>query len=181
MCFGKLRLALQFLIVFGVLVLLLPLAVGCGGGKGTVSGTVTLDGQPLPVGNIAFLPSQGPGASGRIEDGKYSVKGVPAGQVTVTVETISIKKEIDSVTQPSRDAPNRGTATIPQNMAQVPENARAKMEEMKKQADDRASRIKELKGKYREVPEKYSKAGSSGLTTTVKGGPNTFDVQLSSK
>lgn len=181
MCFRKLCLALRFLIVFGVLSFLLPLAAGCGGGKGSVSGTVTLDGQPLPVGNITFLPSNGPGATGPIEDGKYSVKGVPTGQVTVTVETISIKKEIESVTKSSPKAPKVGTATIPQDMAKVPENARAKMEQMKKQADERTSRVKDLQAKYREVPGKYSRAEASGLATTVNKGQNTFDVQLSSK
>jgi len=62
-----------------MLALLVPLAVGCGKGKGKVSGTVTLDGQPLPAGTINFLPSKGTGAGGSIEDGKYSIDNVPAG------------------------------------------------------------------------------------------------------
>jgi hypothetical protein len=182
MCFPKFCLAVRFFLVLGALALLLPLTVGCGGGKGTVSGTVTLDGQPLPVGNIAFIPSQGPGASGRIEDGKYSVANVPTGPVTVTVETISIKQEIDAYTKAPPSVPRIGTANVsPEMLAKMPENARAQIEKQQKQAAERASKAKELQAKYRAVPEKYSKPESSGLTITVKRGSNTFDIQLSSK
>lgn len=54
------------------------LAVGCGGSTGpaarTVSGVVTLDGEPLKAGEIRFRPADGlsSGGAGKIEDGKYS-------------------------------------------------------------------------------------------------------------
>ncbi len=53
----------------------------CGGAPGAVgvSGLVTLDGQPLPDGQIAFLPEAGGGlgGSGPIKDGRYSVRVEP--------------------------------------------------------------------------------------------------------
>jgi hypothetical protein len=53
--------------------------IGCGGSgpkMHDVSGTVTFDDQPLPEGDIMFVPddkSVGPEA-GKIKDGKYSIK-----------------------------------------------------------------------------------------------------------
>jgi hypothetical protein len=38
-----------------------------------------------------------------------------------------------------------------------------------------------LQTKYRDIPQKYAKADSSGLTVEVKSGSNTFDAPLSSK
>lgn len=60
------------------------MAIGCSGGGGDdkprepVSGTVTLDGQPLPEGVIHFLPAGGAGeaiasATGKIENGRFSI------------------------------------------------------------------------------------------------------------
>lgn len=60
------------------------MVIGCSGEVGDdkprepVSGTVTLDGQPLPEGIILFAPSGGPGeavasATGKIENGQFSI------------------------------------------------------------------------------------------------------------
>jgi hypothetical protein len=166
-----------------MLALLVPLAVGCGKGKGTVSGTVTLDGQPLPAGNITFIPSKGQGAGGTIQDGKYSVADVPAGKVAVTVETETLKKQMDALAQvPRQMNPGSGSTRLsPEMLAKLPENARAKMEESQKKSAEAPQKLKELQAKYRAIPDKYSKAESSGLTVEVKAGPNTFEVPLSSK
>jgi hypothetical protein len=66
---------------------------GCGGVyDSTVSGTVTLDGNPVPCGTVTFYPQvSGPAAYARIlENGSYSVhtgreEGLPAGEYAVTV------------------------------------------------------------------------------------------------
>jgi hypothetical protein len=63
--------SLSIAIVVGVL-------AGCShddGKHGTVSGMVTLDGQPLPSGSIHFAPTDGhtSPSEGAISDGKYSV------------------------------------------------------------------------------------------------------------
>ena len=90
-------------IVLGLLVLL-PL--GCGGGgsdldlKG-VSGTVTLDGQPLPDATVVFTPKGG----GRQvfgltdEDGEYELaytttgEGAPPGEYIVAIRTFRAPEE----------------------------------------------------------------------------------------
>ena len=80
--------------------LLLALSVcfvlsGCGGpdNRAKVSGTVTLNGEPLATGSISFVPAEGntgPSSGGAIADGKYSVpgdKGVAIGKNRVSIKS----------------------------------------------------------------------------------------------
>ena len=52
---------------------------GCGGSEAEVSGSVTVDGQPLKDGDIIFEAADGSvtPAAGKIVDGKYSLKVLP--------------------------------------------------------------------------------------------------------
>ena len=65
---------------------------GCGhGGRMSVEGTVTLDGQPLEKGGILFRPiagTAGPTAGAEVIDGKFAIPGAGgpfAGQFTVQI------------------------------------------------------------------------------------------------
>jgi hypothetical protein len=78
---------MQFKRLLGVLAAC-ALVSGCGDSNtGTVSGTVTVDGQPLVEGSISFFPADptsGGTAGGPIRDGKYSV-AVPVGKMKVSI------------------------------------------------------------------------------------------------
>ena len=71
--------------------LAMGLVAGCGGEDGptyaTVTGKVTMDGEPIKVGSVIFIPSgetKGPASSGAIkEDGTYEILG-PSGKGVVT-------------------------------------------------------------------------------------------------
>ena len=85
--------------VLGVLLL-----CGCGsGGRQSIDGTVTLDGQPLEKGSITFIPqagTQGPTAGAEIVDGNYTIStagGTFAGKfrVEITAAIVSGKIEIE--------------------------------------------------------------------------------------
>lgn len=79
-----------------MLVLALMIA-GCGGeddGRRPVSGTVTLDGSPLPSGTVGLLDAEGnPGGVGMINDGEFSItqssniSGTMPGTYQVSVES----------------------------------------------------------------------------------------------
>jgi len=74
----------------------LALVAGCGGGPATatVSGAVTVDGQPLASGIIEFIPAdQSPGEpnSVSIKDGKYELTTTP-GKKTVRITAPVAKK-----------------------------------------------------------------------------------------
>lgn len=99
--------------------LLVPLTLcGCGGTYDSyVSGVVTLNGENLPRGTVAFNP-QGPGspAYGRIEDdGKYNIQtgreeGLPSGQYQVTV----VANELPQMTGHDDGPPPAGKPITPQ-------------------------------------------------------------------
>ena len=77
--------------------------VGCGkSDRGYVSGTVTLDGQPLPAATVEFQPDEGSPSIGETDDaGHYELaisaaeKGAVVGKHTVRVSTYRIEAHED--------------------------------------------------------------------------------------
>ena len=67
--------------------------IGCGNPTGTVSGKVYYQEKPLKGGNVTFVNTEQ--KVSRLapiqEDGSYKVEKVPVGEVTITVETQSLK------------------------------------------------------------------------------------------
>lgn len=97
---------------------MLLLLVGCGGGEGYVSGTVKLDGEPLPNATVAFYPSNAADQTAPIyqgttdSSGQYSLimtatgdHGVPLGKHSVTIEVFeeSAEDEPDVEMEPADD------------------------------------------------------------------------------
>jgi hypothetical protein len=90
----------------GVLLVLLLALVGCGGEQ-MVTGTVNVDGKPLPEGSITFTPVDGKTstAGGFIKNGGYSVK-VPVGVMRVSInapKVVGKKKLYNTPDSPLRD------------------------------------------------------------------------------
>ena len=73
-------------VAIGTLCLLLCAAItGCGDGKGSVSGTVNFDGQPVPEGSLTFIKDDGKTREGAaIKDGKFQTS-IPPGKYKVEV------------------------------------------------------------------------------------------------
>jgi hypothetical protein len=171
---ASLRSSRRSLSVFGAL--LLVAAVGCGSGKGTVSGQVTLDGKPLPAGKISFLGSHGQSATADITDGQYTVSNVPTGEVKVTVQTGSLKQQADNLLASSRyGSSNRRSAAA---TSKLPANVKEQLQAEAARNAEMAKSGKRLLAKYRPLPDKYSKPDSSGLRASVSRGDNSFDVPL---
>jgi hypothetical protein len=88
--------------------------VGCGkngSGKPTahLSGTITIDGQPVPdntVGSVTFRPSgsgQASPTTAQVIDGKYDCPNAPQGNVTVFFQLVQQTGKM--VGDPGRQAP----------------------------------------------------------------------------
>jgi hypothetical protein len=131
------------------LALTLALAAGGCGGTGTVSGKVTYQGKALPGGLVTCMTKENRPYYGTIAaDGTYAVAGVPAGPVTVSVESRPADGE-PPVPLPDKDQPPaRPAAPNPKPPPAVP------------------------------IPRQYSKPDSSGLSLTVVRGTNPFDIDL---
>jgi hypothetical protein len=90
--------------------LALVIVAGCGGSKVkrvNVSGTVTLDGQPVPHGTISFTPAdkttQGNTAGGEITEGKYSVANVTPGKNRVEISDAPPQQQPKTYEEYARD------------------------------------------------------------------------------
>jgi hypothetical protein len=151
------------LAIFGVL--LTSFVAGCGNSGGVelapAGGTLTSGGKPVIGANITFIPQSGPVAVGISDDqGKFNLAtggelGAPLGLCRVSVIHIA----------PSDDVAN------------VPAEERTK--ELTKMMGQAKGRFGE-KDKKSLVPEKYSKAETSGLSFTVSpnGSENDFKIDL---
>jgi hypothetical protein len=150
--FGRCTLPLFFVAVGLV-------APGCSGTgddlpREAISGTVTLDGQPLSAGTIQFTPSGGGTTTGSavsggspINAGKFSIDrevGLTPGKYRVTVNAAGAKGTSPAGQPPEPGRPNR------------------------------AERPTEL------IPAKYN-AESTLSADVTKGGPNAFKFDLQSK
>ncbi len=137
-------------------VLALPLLAGCGGSEGpprkAVSGTVSLDGQPLPSGMIRFIPSgdnRGPAAAAVIENGAYELpesEGPVLGAQRVEIEATNYHGfAIDDEAAYAAQVEQRG--------ARPPKNP---------------------------IPETYNRSSTLSITVT-EDGPQEFNFPLSSQ
>jgi hypothetical protein len=118
-----------------------------------VEGKVTVDGSPANSGNVVFTSADGKSIAGIIQpDGTYRAVDVPLGAVKVFVKPPS-PEEV------ARYKKQKKTPPAPK-MPKVPEGPA---------------------GSLVPIPQKYTDANSSGLTTTIKPGTNTYDIEMTSK
>jgi hypothetical protein len=115
----------------------------------TLQGTVTYNGQKLEFAMIQVTTASG-FASGQIgEDGKYEVKNAPLGDVKIGVNTSAARGQYQS-------------KIMAQNQA----------------AADPSKSKRISAPRFVDVPEKYFDPETSGITTKVEKGVNTFDIPL---
>jgi hypothetical protein len=128
--------------------LALPLAVGCGSNKGSVSGKVTYQGKPLPSGFVTFVVENGGPMHAEIQgDGSYHFDKVPVGPVKIGV-------------QPKSGGGSLQSTAMPRNPADF---AKAKSAMTETDAP---------------IPPKYTDPNKSELTYTVTKGPQQHDIDL---
>jgi hypothetical protein len=131
-----------------ILLLIIPLAAGCGRPKGTVSGKVTYQGKPLKTGFVTFTPDKGPAVNSAIDsEGNYKVENVPVGTARISV----------------REEANASSETL--SKVQNPRDPQEMMKAMRQTA-------------VSTIPRKYNTPEESELTYTVQQGPQEHDIDL---
>ncbi len=172
----------------------LTLLAGCSGSKKaeSVTGTVKLDGKELSIGKINFVAPTGEKSSKNVKDvtaeivdGAFTVKGVPIGDIKVTIETETAKNSFAQTT-----AQKTQLTSLKASKAKMKEQAKgfgqeadtSQLDDQIKELEESIKKVDAAEKKFRPVPKKYGDAASSGITVTIKAGSNSLDpIELSSK
>ncbi len=177
MCSDKLKSVLTAQVISAVF---LFQAVGCEPAKGSLAGTVTIDGKPLKGGNVIFHnKSGGPGATVEIgENGDFKAPTLTAGDYSVTVATEYLNSGKPSGPGSRPGMPNM--PMVPGATKGVPKDAK-----MAPKSDLPEGYNPTMPGdnakKYVKIPAKYANEAESGLTYKFTGGAQTYDIPLAGK
>jgi len=147
-------------------VLLLALA-GCGKATGTLEGKVTLNGEPLSLGQVAAYHDNEVLAIATVMDGAYRLTDVPLGPVTLVVETYGHdgRPVVGAV----------GPATLPPGAKPLP------AEQVKQMQQELPEGVRKGLESLKPVPPKYGSFQQSDLKATVVKGTTTYDIQMTGK
>lgn len=132
----------------------LVLLCGCSSGgyrgpTGTVSGKVTLDGQPVPQGCVvSFLSPAGHVSSGVVgADGKFQLGTKENPNVPVATYNVTVSTPAEKMSQADYDKYMSGEGGAKPAAASA-------------------------------IPEQFTNPTTSGVSKEVKPGPNTIDIEL---
>ena len=150
----------------------LAVLAGCGGDSGKlpraeVTGTVTVDGNPVNVGTIIFRPDSGRAGRGRIENGEIietSTYGVDDGIVLG-----NHKIGIQPITRQLKPAESR----MEDSGTNSRKNDRRFVPEFSASTDQVLTSVR--------IPAKYRYPDRSGLTAEIVDGTNELVLELRSK
>ncbi|QJX00852.1 carboxypeptidase-like regulatory domain-containing protein [Frigoriglobus tundricola] len=127
---------------------------GCGG-SGDLTGTVRYRDQPLSSGTVQVRGADGIVRSAPIEsDGTYTIPNLPTGAVAVSV-TCRDPREVEY----SRAKAAGGRGGPPTSAAKA------------------GGKVASQEG-FSLIPAAYSELERSGLGTTLRSGPNRYDIDL---
>jgi hypothetical protein len=129
---------------------------GCGSRTGTVEGKATVDGKPAAGATVVFSGGENQSAMAIVqEDGTYQTAGVPVGAVRVALMPNMVVRgasELPVRRGVKRDKENLPTPVPVQHISPSPA-----------------------------IPKRYTNVATSGLTLTVKGGGNEFNIEMTSR
>src|SRR5262245_27934228 len=131
---------------------------------GSLSGKVSYKGKTLAYGAVTVIGSDGIPVTGNIGlDGTYEIPALPTGPAKVGVVSPDPVVEAEKLAKWQRKGGGRPTKV---------DKRKGKKEDTPPLANppDRS--------KWFAIPDRYGVPESSGLTLTVKGGPNTHDIDL---
>ena len=151
----KVRLVLGQAVLSLVVFSLCLSSTGCGAKVGNVKGKITYEDKPLPQGQITFWAADGTAIQGMTRNGMYEVKKVPVGEAKVAIQSMDDAKIVAMAKELSKKS--RG---------------KEGEEQMKNETRPNVQVPKSL------IPDKYTDQKSSGLSTTINGGENEYNIDL---
>jgi hypothetical protein len=133
----------------GMLFLLTALAAGCAPAEGEVKGRVLYKGEIVPSGSIIFVSKGGKECRCTINEGDYTMCGVPPGKVQIVVA---------------------GHPRVPPGLDNPPG--------IKKAPGTQQVRKGEKGERWVEIPRRYYSVETSGLSLEVRAGSQKLDIEL---
>ena len=163
------------LLSFTFLALLLAVLSGCSRPMGSVTGKVTYQNKPLKGGAVSFISTEGlPSMPGTInEDGTFEIAQISAGTYEVIVDTQSLRPDVGAggPKGPSSKGIDMKTSGPPPG-AQIPEGYTPSS------GIDAEAKLKANTKRYVAIPPDYADPKKSGLTHTVVGGAQVYNIDL---
>jgi hypothetical protein len=141
--------------------------VGCGMGTGDVRGRVTYRGRPVICGGVIMVGPDGRTVTGQVNaEGHYRLKSVPAGTVRVAVVSpnpTGMFAFAGAEQAKSKIMKDKLSANL----------TKSKSDNATEQAVSKVDRRK-----WFPLPKQYESTETSGITTIIQRGDNTFDIEL---
>lgn len=148
-----------------VMALVMVGVFGCAPATGSISGTVTYQGKPLPHGRVTFVCADGTVVSGKIaSDGSYTIPQAPVGRAKVAVRCLEEAMPTLVLADPSELPGAKGTGSstnVPRTPMMVPSALKPKS-----------------KPTVFRIPDHYQEAEKSGLTYEIQQGNQTHNIKL---
>lgn len=135
--------------------LIVSMLVGCGGGRGSVQGTVTLGGKPIVYGTVTIVGSDGIANQAVINpDGTYEILDIAAGECKVGVASPNPAKAeaaTAAMVASKRSGMNKANPPVQAPTTNIPNG-------------------------WFPIPENFADPETSNITVTVKRGKSTLDI-----
>lgn len=141
------------------------LVVGCSKPTGDLTGTVQYKGKSVVTGTVTAFDADKKPYQGAIEQGQYTIKGIPVGSVSLIVVSLN-----PAAGQPGPPAGGPGPAGTPGAPGGGGDRGGGR-------GAPRGSQQEPIPGWFA-IPSKYEKVETSDLKTEIKAGPNTFNIEL---
>lgn len=134
---------------------------GCDSGTGSISGTITYNGQEVPSGTVSFF-AQGKVIETEIQDGRYQINRVPLGEARITVVHLDPAQPDprDSLNQARKQSADGNTKRIAPSVVSDP------------------IRLEAFQKKRHLLPYHYASLDTTDLRCQVLAGATKFDIRL---
>jgi hypothetical protein len=142
------------------------IVAGCSKPTGELSGSVTYKNKSVVTGTVTVTDANKKVYQGTIDQGQYSIKGIPVGPVTMIVTS----PDPNASAPPPMPTGGAGPAGTPGGVGNTGPRTGGRETKGLTPATPIAG--------WFAIPKKYEEPSTSNLKTDIKVGPNTYDIKL---
>lgn len=155
------------------------LVIGCGNGKGELTGKVTYNGKPVPGGNLTLTINGMQFISALSTDGSYEFFELVPGQAVLTVDNEKLNPDSKRPEYFTGKSGGGNAAQAMSKMAKERMKAEGKGVASGLSSADMSPEMKaEMAKRYMKIPVKYTNEQTSDAKVMVKAGRNEWNFVL---